>query len=238
MLAVCMAASALMPSPTPLLAPAAQRSAAVSMRLSLEEERIESVKAVGIAAVSGSLLAAPVKASVLLASSLKSGAPIAASAFTQWEFTTLMLAFELALFGAVYRCIVRSDDNDLLKQGAVGAFALVRALSATQFSSISDVWLQIITHFGEASLAFGGAAAALEYAFGKGYARRIPPEGLPNPETGYPEYHDDPLYYGDYYENSYREPRDRYSGYVTPTSRTYGSRDADERKSMRGGRYY
>ena len=40
-----------------------------------------------------------------------------------------MLSLSLLLFGIVYRYAVRSDDNPMLKQGAVGAFAITRAVS-------------------------------------------------------------------------------------------------------------
>ena len=91
-----------------------------AIRCALAEERTESAKAGAIAAVSGSLCSAP-------------AALLASTAFTpQWEFATDALAVDLLLFGVVYRYAVRSDDNDMLKQGAVGAFALVRTLSSVR----------------------------------------------------------------------------------------------------------
>ena len=75
------------------------------MRCSLAEERLESGKAGLVAALSGSLCAIP-------------PALLATNSFTpQWEFSTDMLAVQLALFGVVYRYAVRSDDNEQLKQG-------------------------------------------------------------------------------------------------------------------------
>lgn len=40
-----------------------------------------------------------------------------------------MLSLSLLLFGILYRYAVRGDDNPMLKQGAVGAFAITRAVS-------------------------------------------------------------------------------------------------------------
>ena len=160
----------------------------VPAQLSLAEERLESAKAGVIAAASGSLLAAP-------------AALLASDAFSaQWEFSTDALAVQLALFGVVYRYAVRSDDNDQLRQGAVGAFALTRTLAAARVGvqctplPLScgpplgyldwDILLQLAALFGESALAFGGAAFALEYAWNSGWARRIPAGGLPTQEGG------------------------------------------------------
>jgi hypothetical protein len=152
----------------------------------------ESAKAGGIAALSGSLAAAPVKASALLASN-----SVISAAMSKWEFSTLALAVQLALFGVVYRYAVRSDDNDRLKQFAVVAFAMCRALSSTQvykYIWTPDMYLQLGAYFGESVLAFGWAAAALEFAWKKGYARRVPTYDIMPPF-----YRDDlpPPYYGD-----------------------------------------
>ena len=152
-------------------------------RCSLAEERVESGKAGGIALLSGSLVAAP-------------AALLASNAFSpQWEFATDMLAVELALFGVVYRYAVRSDESEQLKQGCVGAFALVRALSSVQVGAQCsalplscgaplgyfdwEMLLQLGGYFGQSALAFGGAAAALELCWSKGWAARLPADGLP-----------------------------------------------------------
>ena len=56
MLALGLVASALLPSPTlPMLTPVARPLAASSVQLNLAEERIESVKAFGIAGLMGTL---------------------------------------------------------------------------------------------------------------------------------------------------------------------------------------
>ena len=96
--------------------------------LALAEERTESAKAGAIAAVAGSLCATP-------------AALVASTAFTpQWEFATDVLAVQLLLFGVVYRYAVRSDDNEMLKQGAVGAFALVRTLTTPDGAALGPLW--------------------------------------------------------------------------------------------------
>ena len=124
----------------------------------LQEERTESVKAFIVASVTGSLVAAPVKLSMLLAQG---------NSLDQWEYSTLALAIMLGLFGVVYRCTVRVDDNDMLKQGCVGAFALCRALALTNVKHMGspEMWLSIGTYFGESVLAFGGACYALGEAY-------------------------------------------------------------------------
>lgn len=190
MLVACFVASPAFQSSAPVLAPASRRPAAALARLSLEPapwpERVQSAKAAGIAAVSGSVASAPVKASALLASNALSKGKESVSLMNEWVFCTVELGVELALFGAVYRCIVRSDDNDMLKQGAIGAFALCRALASTQILKDTNTWMQIGTYFGESALAFSAAAAALEFAWDRGWCRRLPGIGLP------------PYYYDDY----------------------------------------
>lgn len=140
------------------------------------EERSESVKAGGIASLTGTMASAPVKASAVLAT-----LPVKATALASWQISTCVFAVQLFLFGIVYRCTVRCDDNDALRQGAVGAAALCRALGLMQTNNAwtGDRWLQLGLSFGESALAFGVAAAALEFAWDKGYGRRLPGLGLP-----------------------------------------------------------
>ena len=154
-----------------------------TVRCSLAEERVESGKAGLIAALSGSLCAIP-------------PALVATTAFTpQWEFSTDAIALQLALFGVVYRYAVRSDGNEQLKQGVVGAFAVTRMLCSVQVSTECsaiplncgpplgylnwDMLLQLGAYFGESAIAFGGAAFALELCWEKGWAAKIPATGLP-----------------------------------------------------------
>jgi len=123
-----------------------------------------------------------------------------AGKLAEWEFHTGIFAFELALFGVVYRCVVREDDNDMLKQGAVGAAALCRALSCTHWTygtAPTKMWLELGVYFGEGVLAFGCAAAALEWAWDRGLAYRLPGIGLPPNDYYYDEFRGGPPRYMD-----------------------------------------
>ena len=138
-----------------IAAPPPRRTA--SARLSLQDEQTESIKACAIATVSGSLAAVP----AFVVSE-------AANSAAEWQFSVGMLAPELALFGAVYRCTVRSDESMPLRQGVVGAFALCRAFASVQFSSTFSPDYMATSLFvtaGEGAFAFGCAAAAIEFVF-------------------------------------------------------------------------
>ncbi|KAL1521254.1 hypothetical protein AB1Y20_020925 [Prymnesium parvum] len=173
-LASCFLAAAFVPSSTPTLrTPAARPLVTPPVQLSVGRELVESGKALVLSTIGGGMVSAPVKASVLAAS--KKGIT------DEWEFTVVALAINLALFGVIYRCIVRSDDNDTLKFSAVAALSLCRALSSMQvyYAWTKDMWIQLLAHFGESALAFGGAACFLEFAWNRGWARRLPCSGLP-----------------------------------------------------------
>lgn len=205
----------------------------------LDYEKMESAKASGIAALGGSLASVPVKASALLVSHGFTG---------QWEFNNVALAIQLALFGAIYRCVIRSDDNDMARQGCVGGFALLHALSATTVSKGgADVFLKVGTLFGESCLAYWGAAWALEYAFDRGYLRPLPGFGLPR--DGYRSSFVTRNGGGSSYRDGayYRDGQPRYNGvprgssggeYVGQYSTGRDSRDANLRRRDRymGGR--
>lgn len=191
LLDVCLVATlAFLPSTPPVLH--ARRPATPSVRLQSdrgrflpdgdprqEDEIIESVKVSFITSVAGTFASLPVKASER-ATELARG-KISAALEAQWTFNVFAWAIELALFGVVYRCIVRNDDNTMLRQGAVGAAALCRALSITQVRQMwsSEMWIQVGANFLESAFVFGMAAWALETAFDWGYAYRLPGEGLP-----------------------------------------------------------
>ena len=175
-------ASAFVPGSTPVIAPAGRRAAA-SVRLSLEIERSESWKCAFISAFSGSLASAPIKASSLIASVASSPgeAPkwsllASSNAASHYQFGLMSMFVELALFGVIYRCVVRYDDNDALKQGCVGGFALFHAMSATQVTKMwsPEMFLQIGANVGVSALAFGVAASTLEFCFDRGVAFRLP----------------------------------------------------------------
>uniref|UniRef100_A0A7S3FIC3 Uncharacterized protein n=1 Tax=Haptolina ericina TaxID=156174 RepID=A0A7S3FIC3_9EUKA len=166
----CVVTPSFLPSSPPaLLVTAARRPAIAAVHLSF----VENGKAGVIAALSGSLATAPVKASVLLASSNTKITP-------QWEYSVYAFAAQLAIFGVMYRYAVRSDDDDTLKQVIFIAFALFRAFSSMQVSRIwtPDMWMKLGASFGESALAFGVAAATLEFVWDKGWARRRPTAGF------------------------------------------------------------
>jgi len=166
MLALCLVASAFMPSPTPALSPVVGRMATPVM----EVDRFavtENTKTGATAALGGTVAAAPVKAATMIASKALTA---------QVAFSTYALAAQLMLFGVVYRYVVRTDGNDMVKQGVVGMFAMCRALASTTVTastSYPDAWLQIGAYFGESALAFAAGAAAIEYAWDKGWVRPL-----------------------------------------------------------------
>lgn len=158
-------ASALHPAPASLRPNLVTRC--TLPRCSLEEDRLESAKAGGAALIFGSLAFAP-------------AALLEPSHFTpQWELACDSLALMLALFGVTYRYAARTDENAMLKQGVVGAFALTRTLAALQAApQCTAMPLQCGPPLGyfswdmisqgvflgiESFLAFGGAALAIEW---------------------------------------------------------------------------
>ena len=95
-----------------------------SLRLSSDLDRIESIKAAAIGTIGGSLAYFPLAVVV----GVGQGFP------PQWEFDSDTLALSLALFGITYRYTIRTDSNDMLKEGAIGAFAITRTLSMIHVS--------------------------------------------------------------------------------------------------------
>jgi len=152
----------------------------------IDMQRKESAKVCAIAVVSGCLASVPA-----MGASHAINEIVVSS--DQWVFSLGMLAVELALFGAVYRCTVRGDDNSMLRDGAVGAFALCRALASLTVSSVwtTELTVQLLTTFGEGIVAFGCAMRAIEFAWDRGWAR--PLEGH-CPDLGPRR----PTYYGGY----------------------------------------
>lgn len=219
MLALSIFAPAFLPSATtPFVVPTVQRPAAASVVLRYyDEEPNEIAKNGVIASFFGSLASAPVKMSVLLATNAGSTAVT--------DFSNVALAIQLAVFGVVYRYAVRNDENDKLKQLTVGSFSIVRAFSCVNALSTSkiapDKWVQVAAYFGESALAFGLAAAALEYAWGKGWCRRLPGySGLPFDGFGptrFDPYVDDRQYRASQFRSNrqvqYRDGEPYYDGY-------------------------
>ena len=83
-------------------------------------DRVESFKAAAISSIGGSLLYAPFSIIMTLVSS--------GGLTGQWEFSSDMLAIQLAVFGITYRYTTRNDRNDNLADGVLIAFVLTRAL--------------------------------------------------------------------------------------------------------------
>lgn len=136
-------------------------------------QRVESVKAAVVGALSGGLACAPVAL-------VTTGFNVA-----QWEFEVDTLAAASALFAITYRYTVRQDLSPMLRQGAVGAFALSRASAGVR---VSDTCVPVPLRCGPAGLyldlamvsqgasaavvgtcAFGAAAAAIDYCLDRGW---------------------------------------------------------------------
>ena len=144
-------------------------------------QRIESVKCAVVGALAGGIALTPFAAfhDILF------NDPLVTNGVAQWEFDTDMGSLEAALFAIVYRYCIREDENDMLNQGAVGAFVFVRTLSRIQVPvyataaplTVGDPlgyfdWnmLQQASLSGlESAALFGGAALAMDYAFEKGF---------------------------------------------------------------------
>ncbi|KAL3935820.1 MAG: hypothetical protein SGBAC_008733 [Bacillariaceae sp.] len=93
--------------------------------LSMNEQRIESGKALVVGALVGSLSVAPLTYFHYSDYSM-----------AQFELATDMAAIQAGLFAITYRYVSRKGDNNpMLSQGAVGAFAIVRTLSNIQASA-------------------------------------------------------------------------------------------------------
>lgn len=173
----CVVASTFLPSSSVVnVAPAARvRMPTVAMQLR-RESGVESAKVAAIAAFTGSVSTAPVKASAFIAGK---------GMTSQFIFANYALAFQLAVFGVVYRWAVRSDNDDGLRQGMVAAFAACLAVSSThvKVAFSPEMWLELAGNFGLGVLGFGFAAYAIEYAYYEGWARRMPGTGaiLPPP---------------------------------------------------------
>ena len=105
----------------------------------------------------------------------------------------------LALFGAVYRAVMRHDDNTPLRHGIIGAFALLRTFASLPVSRewSPELSAQLFSTGMEGAIVFGAACSAIEYAWDTGLGR--PLEGSCR-DFGYPR----PFYTVDNYnQNGY-----------------------------------
>lgn len=140
-------------------------------------ERIESLKAAVVGGISGSVAMAPVSLVVHPFN------------IAQWEFNTDQAALQCALFAVVYRYVVRTDENPMLKQGAVGAFILTRTLGMVRTSDMCEAiplrcgpplsyldWNMLGQILGgglESVAAFGATAVAVEWCTERKFLRRF-----------------------------------------------------------------
>mmetsp|Transcript_18292 Transcript_18292/g.45329 ORF Transcript_18292/g.45329 Transcript_18292/m.45329 type:complete len:173 (+) Transcript_18292:226-744(+) len=108
----------------------------------------------------------------------------------QFELATDMAAIQAGLFAITYRYVSRKGDNNpMLSQGAVGAFAIVRTLSNIQASTSCSAFpltcgeplgyfdwnmiYQAVLYGAESFVMFGVTAAAMELAYDKKLIRRF-----------------------------------------------------------------
>lgn len=109
----------------------------------MDLERIESVKAGGLAALAGAGVSA---ISLILDAALHDALGEAALTNNSLGIVRIATGTVCAfLFGVTYRYIVRQDKNPHLRSGAVGAFALTRGLSQLENSNWSALSPDITT---------------------------------------------------------------------------------------------
>lgn len=141
----------------------------------LTAERLESLKAGGIAALSLTLTECLLLAvnRWLLAErfAVFAALPITNSVELLVKVAVAFL-FGL-LFGVTYRYAIREDENPQLKAGVVLAFGLVRGLAPVEFAGVVvNVWLLVV--FGiESILGLAIARFTLDFAFGRHWVKRF-----------------------------------------------------------------
>eukprot|EP00579_Thalassiosira_antarctica_P000759 CAMPEP_0201873976 /NCGR_PEP_ID=MMETSP0902-20130614/6356_1 /ASSEMBLY_ACC=CAM_ASM_000551 /TAXON_ID=420261 /ORGANISM="Thalassiosira antarctica, Strain CCMP982" /LENGTH=219 /DNA_ID=CAMNT_0048400729 /DNA_START=57 /DNA_END=716 /DNA_ORIENTATION=+ len=144
-------------------------------------QKIESIKTAALGAIAGGIVATPFIALH----------DIPAYGAAAWEFDTDMGSLQSALFAIVYRyCVREEDDNEMLNMGVVGAFVVVRTLSRIRVPSYCtavpldcgaplgyfdyNMLQQLALNGLESAALFGGAAAAMEYAYSKKWISKFP----------------------------------------------------------------
>ncbi|MEM9922990.1 MAG: hypothetical protein AAF915_04445 [Cyanobacteria bacterium P01_D01_bin.50] len=143
--------------------------------LDLMTERLESLKAAIICALSFSLVF--ILASIFNHSLLKDYFHNFYNLSTitrnwQWLISTGIAGFSGFLFGITYRYIIRQDENPQLKAGSVFAFGLVRALTQVDMGinfSLSVVPVVLLAL--ESILGFVVAAFTLDSAIKFGWVK-------------------------------------------------------------------
>ena len=137
------------------------------MRLTWEE-RVESIKAGGIAVVAvGLIFPITVLVNDLLATRFTG------FSVNYWISGAIAL-FAGFLFGITYRYIIRQDDNSHLKSGAVLAFGLVRGLAQVDvgINTQSEI-VPLAIMAGESILLFAIARLILDWAMTQGWVHRF-----------------------------------------------------------------
>ena len=156
-------------------------------------QRIESIKTAIIGAISGSVSASPISAMryLLLPMMINGIDGTVMGDVPSWEYDVDACALQGALFAIVYRyCAREDDDNVMLNAGVVGAFVLVRATSGIRVPGyctalpldcgdpLGYLDYEMISQLSwggiESAVVFGGAALAMEYAYGRGWITKFP----------------------------------------------------------------
>ena len=141
----------------------------------LMAERLESLKAGIVSAVSFSLVFIP--SSIFNQFLLKeyfielyTGSIITLN--LQWLISAGIAGFSGFLFGATYRYIIREDKNPHLKEGGVFAFGLVRGLAQVDMRlNFSSSVFPLIVLVSESILGFAMAALILDAAIKFGWVK-------------------------------------------------------------------
>ena len=137
------------------------------MSVNLTAERIESLKAGTLAALSFTLvysLIAVVNMSVL-GEQFEELAALSITTAFEWVVKVAIAAASGFLFGVTYRYVIREDENPHLKDGAVLAFGLVRGLAPVEMEHhlIDAVWSLGVVGV-ESILCFAIARLAIDWA--------------------------------------------------------------------------
>lgn len=140
-------------------------------------ERIESLKAGTLAAIALEslwVMFLGIHHSPWLPQSLV-GANLATPGTEHLLISALLAGFSAFLFGVTYRYIIRQDQNQHLKMGAVLAFALVRALAAIEvgWGLSTPFWPWLLLGC-ENIILFAGATTLLEIAIRRRWLSPFP----------------------------------------------------------------
>lgn len=145
------------------------------MKITTQAERLESLKAGLIAALSLSFafFSTATVNYLLVVTNFMTFSNLQAQPLNwQWVVSGAIAAFCGLLFGVTYRYAIRSDDNVHLKTGVVLAFGLVRGLTQLEIGAIArGSILPFAVMAAESILWFAIAAIALNWAIGRGWVK-------------------------------------------------------------------